>query len=84
MQLLPWDSLHMTNETPQQKKIFAVKHPIWREMYIDLDYGAVNFQLLFAGYMLYMYFQIIFSLCLLLLSFFISFFLSFYFVSWLK
>jgi hypothetical protein len=28
MQLLPWDALHITNETSQQKKIFTVKHQI--------------------------------------------------------
>ena len=46
MQLLPWDALHITNETSQQKKICTVKHQIWCEMCIDLYYGAVNFQLL--------------------------------------
>jgi len=58
MQLLPWDYLHMTNETPQQKKS-TVKHQIWCEMYTHLDYGEVNIEILFAGYMLYTYLQII-------------------------
>jgi len=68
MQLLPRDSLHITNETPQQK-IFTVKHKIWREMYTDVDYGAVNIKLLFVGYMLYTYFQIISSSCFFLFCF---------------
>ena len=77
MQLLPQDALHnITNETPKEKKIFTVKHQIWSKMCIDLDYGAVNVHLLFAGCM-YTYFQIIF------LCFFFSF-LFVNFVYWLN
>jgi len=42
----------------------------------DLDYGSVKIELLFPGYMLYAYFQIISSSC-----FFIFIFLIFNFVS---
>jgi len=73
MQLLPRDSLHITNETPQQKKIFTVKNQIWREMYTDVDYGAVNIKILFAGCVLYTYLQIISTMFLFSFLFFFCF-----------